>query len=365
MEQKDRNGVLRLGEEQAIDISGMISRVWHGRKTVLTWCVVGAVIGLVAGFSIPKTYRVNAILAPETQQRIGSGVSSIASMMGVSLDNSMDAIDVDMYPDVITSTPFLFNLLDLEVKTRDGEIQTTLKDYVVNYQKQPWWNHVLGAPGKAIHWAVGLVKPKKEEMPADSVLNMANLPKEERMAMRYLGSIINVDVDKKTGKTHLSLEMQDPYVAATVLNAVLENLKTYMSDYRTSKSRQDVENLTKICEERKQEYYDAQMAYAKATDANKNVVLNSTRADLQRMQQEVTLAYQVYSQVATQLEGARIKVQQSKPVFVVLEPVTVPLKKCAPSKAKMLVLFTFLAGCCAVAWVLLGKDMWKKVRRSL
>ena len=91
------------------------------------------------------------------------------------------------------------------------------------------------------------------------------------------------------------------------------------------------------------------MAYAKATDANKNVVLNSTKADLQRMQQDVTLAYEVYSQVATQLEGARIKVQQSKPVFAVLEPVTVPLKKAGPSKAKMLVLFTFLAGFCAVA----------------
>lgn len=365
MEERERRTAVRLGEEQSIDIMGLFSKVWDCRKMIIRWCVVGAVIGLVAGFSIPKTYRVKAILAPETQQRIGSGVSSIASMMGVSLDNSMDAIDVEMYPDVITSTPFLFNLLDLQVQTRDGEVQTTLQDYVINYQKQPWWSHVTGAPGKVMRWAVGLVKPEKEESPEDTVLNMSNLPKEERSAMRFLGSIIEVNVDKKTGKTLLALEMQDPYVAAATLDAVLENLKSYMSDYRTSKSRQDVENLEKICAERKQEYYDAQMAYAKATDANKNVVLNSTKADLQRMQQEVTLAYQVYSQVATQLEGARIKVQQSKPVFVVLEPVTVPLKKAGPSKAKMLVLFTFLAGFCAVAWALFGKDMWTKVKENL
>jgi hypothetical protein len=222
----------------------------------------------------------------------------------------------------------------------------------------------MGAPGKAMSWAIGLLKPAKEESAADTVMNIGNLPKDTRKAMSYLGSIISVDVDKKTGKTLLSLEMQDPYVAATVLEAVLENLKTYMSDYRTSKSRQDVRNLEKICEERKKEYYDAQMAYAKATDANKNVVLNSTKADLQRMQQDVTLAYEVYSQVATQLEGARIKVQQSKPVFAVLEPVTVPLKKAGPSKAKMLVLFTFLAGFCAVAWALLGKDLWKKFKEN-
>ncbi|MBR2064817.1 MAG: chain-length determining protein [Bacteroidales bacterium] len=361
---KEKRTALRLGEEQSVDLMGLFSKVWDSRKIIIRWCIIGAVIGLVAGFSIPKTYRVRAILAPETQQRVGSGVSSIASMMGVSLDNSMDAIDVDMYPDVITSTPFLFNLLDLEVRTRDGEVCTSLKDYVVNYQKQPWWSHLTSAPGKAVRWAVGLVRPKKEEVAADTVLNIRNLPKEERAAMKYLGSIINVDVDKKTGKTLLALEMQDPDVAATVLESVLENLKTYMSDYRTSKSRQDVDNLTKICEERKQEYYEAQKAYAQMTDNNRNVVLNSTKADLQRMQQEVNLAYQVYSQVATQLEGARIKVQQSKPVFVVLEPVTVPMKKAGPSKSKLLILFTFMAGCCAFAWVLFGKDMWDNIRNN-
>lgn len=365
MEERARRTAVRLGEEQSIDLMGLLVKIWDSRKMMIRWCIFGAVIGLVVGFSIPETYSVKAVLAPETQQRVGSGVSSIASMMGVSLDNSMDAIDVDMYPDVIKSTPFLFNLLDLEVQTRDGELKTSLQDYVINYQKQPWWNHITSAPGKAVRWAVGLVKPKKEEVPAaDTVLNMRNLPREERAAMRFLGSIINVEVDKKSGKTLLSLEMQDPEVAAIVLETVLENLKTYMSDYRTSKSRQDVENLTKICEERKQEYYEAQKAYAQMTDNNRNVVLNSTKADLQRMQQEVNLAYQVYSQVATQLEGARIKVQQSKPVFAVLEPVTVPVKKAGPSKAKLLVIFTFLAGFCAVAWALLGKDLWEKVRKN-
>lgn len=354
----------RLGEEQSVDIMGMIMKLWDSRKMIVKWCIVGAVVGLVVGFSIPKTYSTKAILAPETQQRIGSGVSSIASMMGVSLDNSMDAIDVEMYPDVLTSTPFLFKLVDLEVKTRDGELQTTLQDYINNHQKQPWWNHIRKAPGKALHWAVGLVKPEKEEVQADTVLNIGNLPKEVRKAMKYLGSIIEVDVDKKTGKTILALEMQDPYVAATVLEAVLENLKSYMSEYRTSKSRQDVENLERICEERRQEYYSAQKELALLTDLNKNVVKNTTKAELQRVQQDVALAYQVYSQVATQLEGARIKVQQSKPVFAVLEPVTVPLKKSGPSKAKMLVLFTFLAGFCAVAWALFGKDLWKKFKEN-
>lgn len=360
------NNYNNLPDEQEIDIMELVAKLWKNRKKIIRWCAVGAFIGLVAGFSIPKTYRASATLAPEAQQRVGSGVSSIASMMGVSLDNSTDAIDYEMYPDVVASAPFLFNLLDLQVKTADGQIDTTLQGYILNHQKSPWWSHVIGAPFKALGWAVSLVKPEEESESGDAAeLDIFNLPKEERMAIGYLSEKIMVAVDKKTGKTQMSLEMQDPLVVATVMNAVLENLKDYMSDYRTSKSRQDVENLSLICEQRKQDYYAAQKAYAQYTDSNKNIVLNSSKAEGQRLQQEMNLAYQVYSQVATQLEGARIKTQQDKPVFAVLKPVSVPMKKAGPNKAKLLVAFTFLAGCCAAAWVLFGEDFWKKFKANL
>ena len=163
----------------------------------------------------------------------------------------------------------------------------------------------------------------------------------------------------------MTLEMQDPQVVATVMEAVTENLKKYMSDYRTSKARQDVKNLEVICSQRKEDYYKAQQQYAKYIDANKNVILQSANAERERLQQEMNLAYQVYSQVASQLEGARIQAEQAKPVFAIIHPVTVPIKKAAPSKAKLLVIFTFLAGCCAAAWVLFGEDFWKNFKENL
>lgn len=363
MNTKDSSFAPKGAESQDIDAMELIAKLWKSKKYILRWCLIGAVIGLVAAFSIPKTYRVKAVIAPETQARIGSGVSSIASMMGVSIDNSMDAIDVEMYPDVVASTPFLFELLALEVETKDGELKTTLSDYIRNHQKQPWWSHVLRAPFKAVGWVKDLVSPSEDDdTEGDMELDIRNLPKSERGVIRYLAKEIHVNVDKKTAKTEFSLEMQDPYVAAEVLEVVISHLKSYMTDYRTTKSRQDVENLSVICEERKQSYYDAQNAYTKYLDANSNVSTSSKKAELQRLQQEMTLAYQVYSQIATQLEGARIKVQQEKPVFVVLEPVTVPYRKSAPSKAKMLVLFTFLFGCGAAAWVLFGKELWMEFK---
>lgn len=355
-----------IPEEQEIDIMDLISKLWKKRMMIIKWCVAGAVLGLIIGFSIPKTYKAGATLAPETEQRMGSGVSSIASMMGVSLDNSVDAISVEMFPDVVASTPFIYGLFDLPVtfERKDSVITTDLLDYMLEYQKSPWWSYIVQAPFKALGWVMSIGKEKEsDELPAE--LNPQNLPKKVRGVVKYFAENILVSVDKKTGKTQISLEMQDPLVVATVVEAVMENLKDYMSDYRTSKVRQDVENLTVIFEQRKQDYYAAQQAYAQYVDGNRSVALRSAQAESERLQQEMNLAYQVYSQIATQLEAARIKEQEAKPVFAVLEPVSIPNKKAAPSKAKLLVIFTFLAGCCSAAWVLFGEDYWKKLKENL
>lgn len=360
----EEKGYTPSEDEGEIDLLELAAKLWKSRRTVLKWCGIGAVIGLVIGFSTPKTYSASTVLAPETEQKTGGSMSSIASMMGVNLNNSVDAISVEMFPDVVHSVPFIFNLFDLEVRTADGKLETTLLDYMLEHQKSPWWSYVLAAPGKAIGWAMSLLSGKEEA--GDGPLVMENLPKEERGVIKYFAENIMVTVDsKKTGKASLSLEMQDPLVVATVLEAVVENLKEYMSEYRTSKARQDVENLSVICSERKADYYRAQQAYAAYADANKNVVLQSAQAERERLQQEMNLAYQVYSQVANQLEAARIQEQQAKPVFTVIEPVTVPIQRSAPSKAKLLLIWTFLFGCGAAAWVLFGENAWATVKGEL
>ena len=353
-------------DESEIDIMELIVKLWKKRSMIITWCIAGAIVGLVVGFSIPKTYTASVTLAPENADP-KSGMSSLAAMAGINMSSGVDAINTDMYPDVIHSTPFIFDLFDLPVtfEHKDTIVNTTLVDYMLEYQKSPWWTPILKFPMKALGWCIDLVTSDEEESTGDGTLNPYNLPKDEREVVKFFSENIMVNIDKKTGKTSISLELQDPVIVYTVVNTVVDNLKSYMTAYRSSKARQDAENLEVICEERKADYYRAQQAYARYIDANKSVVLQSANAERERLQQEMNLAYQVYSQVATQLEGARIQVQQAKPVFVIINPVTVPLQRTAPSKAKMLVIFTFLAACCAAAWVLLGEEYWNKLKESL
>ncbi|MBR2389922.1 MAG: hypothetical protein IKA94_03915, partial [Mogibacterium sp.] len=233
--QENPNNQPYIDDEPEIDIMELISKLGKKRAMIIKWCVVGAVIGLVVGFSIPKTYKAGVTLAPETQQRVGSGVSSIASMMGVNLQNSVDAISVEMFPDVVHSTPFIVELFDLPVtfERKDSVITTSLVEYMKEYQKSPWWSAVISAPFKLLGWCIDLVTPdEEEEETVAGPLDPTNLPRKKRGVVKFFAENIMVNVDKKSGKTTMELELQDPLVVAAVMNAVTENLKTYMSDYR-------------------------------------------------------------------------------------------------------------------------------------
>lgn len=351
--------------EEEIDIMKYLVKLWKNRVTIIKWSCLGVIVGLIVGFSLPKTYKSSVTLAPETNEGMGGGVSGLAAMMGVSMGSSTDAIGVEMLPDVVHSTPFIVGLFDIPVQfeRKDSTVSTTLYDYMVKYQRKPWWSPIIKAPMKALKWSISVIKGEKEEEPVRSgARNLATLSKKERGTVKYFAENIIVSTDKKTGKTKIEMEMQDPLVVYTVVQAIVDNYKDYMSDYRTSKVRQDVDNLTAIYEQRKKDYYEAQQIYAKYVDTNKNVILQSAQAEQERLQQEMNLAYQIYSQVATQLETARIKEQETKPVFVILEPAMIPNLKSGPSKAKLLILFTFLAGCCAAGWALFGEDILKIIK---
>ena len=73
--------------------------------------------------------------------------------------------------------------------------------------------------------------------------------------------------------------------------------------------------MEKLFKERQQEYYAAQKKYADYLDSHDNIILQSVRAEQERLQNDMSLAYQIYSQVGSQLQVSRAKVQEEKPVF--------------------------------------------------
>ena len=171
-------------------------------------------------------------------------------------------------------------------------------------------------------------------------------------------------MDKKTAITSVSVTLQDPKVAAVVADSVVHKLQEYIIGYRTSKAKEDCAYLEKLFKERQEEYYAAQKKYAEYVDTHDNLILQSVRAEQERLQNDMSLAYQVYSQVANQLQVARAKVQEEKPVFAVVEPAVVPQHSSGTGRKTYVIAFVFLSVAAVIGWKLYGEEFWDKLKRE-
>lgn len=353
-------------DELQIDWMGILRQVIAIRKTLYKAAAVGLVVGIIIAFSIPKQYTVSVTLSPEmSNSKSGSGLASMAaSFLGGSVgSDSPDALNASLAPDIVASTPFLLELLDARVVPQDKSIDTTFTAYLEG-QRKPWWEYILGVPRMTINGIKSLFEEEKATTEANESGSI-EISEEEAQKLENLRKQIVADVDKKTAITTLTVTLQDPQITATIADSVVNKLQQYITAYRTRKAKEDCSYLEALYKERQQEYYDAQQRYANYVDANSNVVFQSTLAERERLQNDMNLAYQVYSQVAQQLQVARAKVQEVKPIFAVVEPAVVPLLPSGTSR-KVIVLGWILLTVVGVAtWELLGKDYWQKFKEIL
>ena len=168
-----------------------------------------------------------------------------------------------------------------------------------------------------------------------------------------MNSCVSVSVDAKTQLIKISVTMQDALAAASLADTVANRLTDFVTAYRTNKARHDLAFAKQINQEAQQRYYDAQQAYAKAVDRNQGIILRSAAIDLERLQNEATLAYNLYNSTSQQVQMAEVKVQESTPVFTVMQPAVVPFKAAKPRVMMIIVAFAFLGAFGALGYTLI------------
>ena len=352
-------------EEIEIDLIGILRKIIGIRKTIYKAAGIGLVVGIIVAISIPKQYTVGVTLSPEMGNTKAGGLSGLAASFlgsGMAINEGTDALNASLSADIVSSTPFLLELSTMKIPALEGETMTL--NVYLDEESSPWWSYVIGLPGMVIGGVKSLFTEEESELvPSDKAnLGTIELSKKESKQIESLKKKILASVDKKTSMTTVSVTLQNPKVAAVVADSVVRKLQEYIIDYRTSKAKEDCLYLERLFKERQQEYYDAQKKYADYMDSHDNIILQSVRAEQERLQNDMSLAYQVYSQVANQLQVARAKVQEEKPVFAVVEPAVIPLYPSGTSRKIYVLAFIFLSVCFVISWKLFGEDILNKFK---
>lgn len=350
--QEEKDIIDNNDDEKEIDLLELASKLWAQRKKLAVWSICGAVIGVIIAFSIPKEYTTTVKLAPETTDAKagGGGLSALASMAGFgSISSGVDAVYPQLYPDVVGSVPFTTSLFDVEVETKEDGQKFTVRQFLEEETKAPWWGAVMGAPFKLI----GMLRSSDdEEDPEGKKVNNFQLSQDENKLVEAINNRVNASVDQKTNVVTITVNMQDPLVSAILADTVVSRLQEYVTQYRTNKARKDLEYAETLNEEAKTEYYKAQQRYAEYLDSNQGLALQRAQITRDRLENETSLAFNLYNQTAQQVQKAKAKVQETTPVYAIITPATVPVKASSPKKLMILVGFTFLAFVACAAWIL-------------
>ena len=340
-----------------IDLFKLIKILLDDKKKIATYCGIGAVIGIIVAFSIPRIYKSSVMLAPESSgSSLTSNISSLAAMVGMDmkLGGNDDAIYPEIYPDLLLSTKFLVGLFDVPIVTKDQKIKTTLYDYIKTKQKDPWWDY----PKILL---IRLFKMLKGEKPSSSKeIDPTMLSKDDYEIAQGISHSIDCKVDKKTNVISITTTAQDALAAKIIADSVKSKLQEFITDYRTNKARHDLAYMEQLCKEAEADYRQARINYATYSDNNLKMVRESYKVKQEALENELQLRYNIYTQVIQQLQISKAKVQERTPAFTEIQPATVPVKHSNTPKIIILMLFVFL-GFVIRASVLL----WKKKEQIL
>ncbi len=349
-------------EESSIDFGKIFKDLLKHKRLYYKVLPVTFVVAAIFALSIPNYYSCTVKLSPElTSSRSASGLASLASSFGFNFGQNAggmgtEALFPTLYPELVNSTDFKTTLFHVPV-TIEGNKEKGEKDRTMSYyhylrdeQKQTWWSAAIGGTIKAI---ISLFKDKEDE---EETLDPFRLTMPQADIVKALEKKVVCDVDKKTMVITINVTDQNAVICANMADTVKTRLQNFITAYRTSKARVDLEYNKKITAETKARYEKARQRYAEFMDANNDIILQTVRQRQTDLENEMQLQYNAYQQVAQQLLAAEAKVQQETPAFTTLQSATVPVLKAGPKRAQMCIIFLFLAFLGTTAYILYRED---------
>lgn len=340
-------------EEVEINLLELGKKLWDNKRFIIKCSIIGAVVGLVIAFSIPKEYTTTVILTTESGKSAGGSMGALASMAGINLggtDNE-EILSPELYPNILNSTPFAQSLLQVSVEDEKQGINTSLYNYLLKNQKQPWWSDILKAPALLLSTIFSNDDNCVESQKKDT----RYISREEMALIEKLLNSYSITIEKKTGMITINVISQSPEIGAFLADTLTDFLQTYVIEHRTKKARTTLINNEKLFEQSKINYYHAQQSLASFIDANMNVISAKYKINQEKLQNEASIAYTVYNQMAQQVQMSKIKVQDDTPVFVIIQPAVKSLYPTSPKKIIYLLTFVMLSISISSIWILRTK----------
>lgn len=354
--------------DDEIDLIALAKTLWERRRTVIKTVIIFVFLGFFIAIFSPKEYTATTTMVPQINSpsaKMG-GLSSLASLAGFNLDMNMGGNEISpmLYPQIVSSISFQLEIMNTEYRYEEIEEEVSLYDYYLNYYKPGIFSvlkkYTIGLPGVILK----AIRGEEQELSARPESETIRITTEQEEIRKKIEENLALDVNEKDGYLTLSSNFHQAELSAQVAQKAQKLLQDYITRFKIEKATAQFEFIEGRYNEKKREFEDTQRRLAAYRDANKNISSAIAQTELEKLENEYQLAFEVYSELAKQLEQARIQVKEDTPVFSVIEEVVVPVEKSKPKRINIIIIWFIIGGCIGIVFTM-GRIFFKRVKESL
>lgn len=343
-------------DNNIIDLKKIIETLWNQRKIFYWVWPITFVLSAALILCVPRKYQSSVVLAPEGGSEGGFGsLGSLASSFGLDLGSfaSSDAIQPNIYPEIIKSPDFLLPLFETQVISADGSIDMRYYDYIATMQKHPFWWYPKAWCIQGIEILKGNNLGGRPDTGTEQKTEFDPfwLNKIQKAVLENVQDNIKCTMDKKTDMITITVQDQDKLICATMADTVSNALQKFVTAYRTQKARTDAEYFLRMTEDASLAYQEACIAYTTYADSHMATNQERVRAELSRLQNEMDQKQSVYNTFQQQYIVATAKLQERTPIYTVIQSASVPTKAASPRRVRFVLMILILVTFGAACWI--------------
>jgi len=210
-------------EEDELSLVDLWNIVWKRKWTWLTFGPLFAVAGIFHALSQPILYKAEAKLAPNTEEQSGGGLAALAgqfgglaSLAGVNLAGGAGSTETAIA--TLKSRAFLSQFI-----TKD-------RNLIALFPEE--WDE------QSKSWTVAKERRTEDKRPTD-----------QEAYDKFSKGVFAVSQDKKTGMVNVSVELQDPELAAAWANDLIMELNEHLRSQAQVEAQGNLEFLNEQLEQ--------------------------------------------------------------------------------------------------------------------
>lgn len=352
-------------EEQEIDLVALIKKLWLNKGLIIKLTAVFMVVGVLVALFSSKVYTASCDVVPQVTKTKSGNMSTLAKLAGVDLgqDQSTKMLSPYVYENVMKSTTFRKELMQTKIDFEKADRPVSFYEYytseefnkpnIIDYIKK----YTIGLPYVILNAIKGEETYPDYAAIAGEKSSIETVSKTEYDMIQLIGSCVSIMVDDKNGYVTIIANMPEALAAAQLAQATVTLLQDYITKFKIEKVQSNLEFIQGRYDEAKKVFEEVQSRRAKFKDANHNSVKYSARVEQEKLDAEYKLAMNLYGELSTKLEQARIDVKENTPMLTIISPVTVPYNKTKPQRAMILVAFTFLGFAAGAGLVFMSQTL--------